>query len=320
MKWPKVSIVIVNYNGKSLLDTLLKSVSKLIYKNYEVIVVDNNSSDGSQEFVRKNYKKAKLVENNKNLGYSGINSAIKFCNGKYVLFLNNDMGLDKHSVSQLVNTITSGKDIVMAAPRLVNYYNKNFKSGGTWISRAFYNGHIKGNGKGTTKEIPYMGVGLIRKDFIDMFGYIFDPDYFIYGEDVDLGLRIRLAGKKAVFEPKSIMYHMHSATMQKSLKSFSAYLMERNLLTTFFKIFEVKNIALLLPYVLFARFVAMLRDLLALRIDIFFARLRAILWIMLNLNPIIKKRNEAQRFRKADDKYILKAFSENYLFKEKFIV
>ncbi|MBI2655705.1 glycosyltransferase family 2 protein [Candidatus Woesearchaeota archaeon] len=320
MKEPKVSIVIVNYNGKILVDALLKSISKLSYKNYETIVVDNSSTDGSREFVRKNYKKTKLVENKINLGYSGINSALKFCSGEYLLFLNNDMELDKNSLNELAKALNSDRDTAMAAPGLVNFYDKKLKSGGTWLSRAFYNGHAIGNDKDREKEIPYMGVGLIRKDFVDMFGYLFDPDYFIYGEDVDLGLRIRLCGKKTLFEPKSIMYHMHSVTMQKQSGSFSAYLMERNLLITFFKNLELKNIILLLPYVKLMRFIAIIRDILSLRPDLALARLKALFWVLFNLNKILKKRKETQKFRKADDNYVLKIFSEKYLFREKFIV
>ncbi len=320
MNQPKVSIVIVNYNGKSFLGILLKSISKLSYKNYEAIVVDNNSTDGSQEFIKKNYKKVKLVENKVNLGYSGINSAIKFCKGSYILFLNNDMELDKNSLTEIVKTIESDKDVVMVAPKLVNFYDKSLKSGGTWLSRAFYNGHIKGTGNENTKEIPYMGVGLIRKDFVDMFGYLFDPDYFIYGEDVDLGLRIRLTGKKVLFEPKSIIYHIHSATMQKQSKSFSTYLMERNLLITFFKNLELKNIVLFLPYIKLMRFVAIIKDILSLRLDLAFARLKALFWVLFNFNKILRKRGETQKFRKAGDDYVLKIFSEKYLFKEKFNV
>src|SRR3989344_4450982 len=270
MKEPKVSIVIVNYNGKNILDTILNSAFKLKYKNKEIIVLDNASTDGSQEFIHKTFRKSKLIENKTNLGYSGLNNAVKYCNGDYILFLNNDMELEKNSLNELVKAIQSDKDCVLAAPRLVNFYDKNIKSGGTWLSRAFYSGHIRGTGKEKTMEIPYMGVGLIRKDFVDMFGYLFDPDYFIYGEDVDLGLRIRLCGKKTLFEPKSIMYHMHSVTMQKQSKSFSAYLMERNLLITFFKNLELKNIVLLLPYVKLMRFIAIIKDIFSLRLDLAF--------------------------------------------------
>ena len=153
-----------------------------------------------------------------------------------------------------------------------------------------------------------------------MFGYIFDPDYFVYGEDVDLGLRIRLTGKKVMFEPKSIIYHMHSVTMQKQRKSFSTYLMERNLIITFFKIFSLKNIILYLPYIKLMRFITIIKDILSLRLDLALARLKALLWVLINFNKILKKRNKTQKFRKAGDEYILKVFSEKYIFKTKFNV
>ena len=315
-----VSIVIVNYNGKDLLRALLKSISGSSYRNYEIIIVDNNSTDGSREFIKKNYKNVKLIENKKNLGYSGINSALKYCKGTYILFLNNDMELDKDCIENLVKALKSNKDAVMTTPRLINFYNRNLKSNGTWVSRAFYNGHIKGDNKNHIKEIPYLGVGLIKKEFVEMFGYLFDPDYFIYAEDVDLGLRIRLIGKKTLFQPKAIIYHMHSVTMQKSKNSFATFLMERNLLTTFFKILSVKNIVLFLPYVFFARFVAIVRDISNFKFVIALSRLRTILWILINFNVIIRKRQQVQKFRTIDDSYILKVFSEKYLLKPKIII
>src|SRR3989338_8894872 len=318
MKKPLVSAVIVNYNGKSLLDVILKSIKKSTFKNYEIIVVDNNSDDGSPEFVKKEHKNVKLIQNKKNLGYSGINSALKYCKGKYILFLNNDMEIEKDCVSKLVKTIESDKNAVMAAPRLVNFYNKRLKSDGTWASRSFYSGHIKGNGRNIAKEIPYMGVGLIRKDFVDSYGYLFDPDYFIYAEDLDLGLRIRLNGKKILFNPDAVLYHMHAVTSQKSGNAFTTFLMERNSITTFFKIFSLHNIAFLFPYVFGMRIFAMLRDMASLDFSSAFARIKAILWVIFNSRTIYKKRKQTQKFRKAEDSYILKAFTEKYIFRKKF--
>ena len=311
---PKVSIVIVNYNGKNLLQPLLKSISKSAYRGYEIIIVDNNSADGSRELIKK-YKNIKLVENKKNLGYSGINSALKYCKGKYILFLNNDMELDRNCIGNLVSAVESRKNIAMAAPKLVNFYDKSLKSGGTWVSRAFYNGHIKGNGKKSKMEIPYLGVGLIRKNIVEDFGYLFDPDYFIYAEDLDLGLRLRLAGKKVLFEPNAIMLHMHAATARKSSKSFTTFLMERNLLTTFLKIFSPENIIIFTPYVLAMRLLAVFRDMITLDFPSAFARLKAVFWVAFNLNFILKKRKAAQGMRKADDRFILEVFSEKHLLK-----
>ena len=314
----EVSIVIVNYNGKDLLKVILKSIAKLNYKNYEVIIVDNNSSDKSREFIKKNYKNAKLISNKENLGYSGINSALKYCTGKYILFLNNDMEIDKGCVKELIKAIEKDDKIGMAAPRLVNYYNRKMKSNGTWVSRAFYNGHIC-SGK-ILKEIPYMGVGLIRKSIVDRFGYLFDKDYFIYAEDMDLGLRLRLLGYKTVFAPDAVLYHMHAITTKKSSSYKMTFLMERNLLITYLKILSLKHILLFLPYVLSMRLIAIVKDILLFKFRNAFSRIKAILWVIFNFNLINKKRKKLQKMRKADDSFVLKVFSEKNLFKKKAIV
>ena len=320
MNAQKVSIVIVNYNGKDLLQTLLKSISKSTYKNFEIIMVDNGSSDGSQEFIKKNHKKIRLVQNKKNLIYSGINSGLKFCRGKYILFLNNDMELDKNCIKNLVKTMESGEDAAMIAPKLVNFYNKKLISGGTWVSRAFYNGHIRGNGKNNLKEMPYLGVGLIKKDFVDMSGYLFDPDYLIYAEDLDLGLRIRLNGKKIIFDPNSTIYHMHNATMKNTKTYKATFLFERNSLITFFKVLSVKNILLLMPYVFLMRLVAILKDVITLKFMNSLARIYAILWVLFHFDLINKKRKQTQKLRKADDNFLFKVFSEKQLYKKKFVI
>jgi len=237
------------------------------------------------------------------------------CKGKYILFLNNDIKIDKYCIKELLEVIKKNNKIAMVVPRLINYYNKNLKSGGTWISRSFYNGHHTDNVK--IKEIPYLGVGLIRKDIAKKFGYIFDPDYFIYGEDVDLGLRLRLIGYTAIFVPNAILYHMHAMTTKSFDNAYTTFLLERNLITTFLKILSFKNIILFLPYVIFMRSIALFRDVVTFNFKNAFSRIKAFLWIILNFNSIYKKRKKLQKLRKVDDKFILKIFSEKYLFKKK---
>ena len=315
----EVSIVIVNYNGKHLLKTSVDSLNKAdLIEKCEIIIVDNNSQDGSVEFIKKNYKKIKVIQNRENLGYSGINSAIPFCKGKYILFLNNDIKMDRDCIKKLLEAIKNDDKTGMTAPRLINYYNKEMVSGGTWLSRSFYNGHFFGNNKSI--EIPYMGVGLIRKDIVKNIGYIFDPDYFIYGEDVDLGLSLRLMGYKVVFVPEAVIYHMHAMTTKSFEKGRTTFLMERNILTTFFKILSLKNVIIFLPYTLFMRLLALIKDIISLRFSNAFARIKAILWVIFNLSVIHKKRKKIQKLRTVDDKFLLKVFSEKYLFKKKAIV
>tara|TARA_Y100000310_G_scaffold230239_1_gene232669 strand:+ start:512 stop:1492 length:981 start_codon:yes stop_codon:yes gene_type:complete len=313
-----VSIIIVNYNGKKLLRTILESLKKSSFKSYETIILDNNSTDGSQQLVKKQYSSARLVANKKNLGYSGINSALTHCRGKYILFLNNDMEIDKNCIKELVEAIEQDSKIGIVAPRLINYYNKELKSNGTWVSRAFYNGHIC-SGK-VLKVIPYLGVGLIRKSIVDRFGYLFDKDYFIYAEDLDLGLRLRLLGYKAVFTPRAVLYHMHAITTKKSKSHKMTFLLERNLLITFFKVLSLKNILLFLPYVISMRIIALVKDILLFKFVNALSRVKAILWVIFNFNLINEKRKKLQKMRKADDKFILKVFSEKYLFKKRVLI
>lgn len=309
-----VSILIVNYNGKDVLKMLLESTNKMNFKGeVEVIVVDNNSTDGSQKFIKRNHRNIKLVQNKGNFGYCGINKGLIKCNGKYVFFTNNDAYLDRNCLSKLFEALEEDKTIGIASPKVVNYFNKNLKSCGTWVSRSFYNGHFKCS-KDSRKEIPYNGIAMIRKDIIDKFGYLFDESYFIYAEDLDLGLRARLLGYKVVHIPEAVLYHMHSITMSRSRKYKLTYAMERNLLTTFIKILSLKNIIIFLPYVVAMRIAAILKDVSTLKIADGAARVAAMASVIIKMPSILKKRSAIQRLREKNDSFLLEVFSEKYLF------
>lgn len=323
-KIPFVSVVMPTFNGLEILKVCLPSVLNQSYPkgSYEVIVVDNASEDGTVEYIRKKYPKIKIVQNKKNMGYVGINSALGLCMGKYVYFINNDITMNRDCIKNLIKVIEKDDSIAMAVHNTVNYYNKKLVSGGTWASRAMYCGHYPQAGKSNKPiEIPYMGGGLIRKSVIDKFGYLFDPDYFIYVEDLDLGLRIRLIGMKVMLVFDAMNFHMHALTMKKYSSSHrNAFLLERNTLMTFFKVFSIKTMLLLFPYILLMRAASVLRDLAAFRLKSAFARVKAVLWVIFNFGLIAGKRKVLQGLRAADDRYLLKVFTEKYLFKKQFIV
>lgn len=310
---PLVSAVIVNYNGMEVIGGAIKALDGQSYNPIEIIAVDNNSSDGSREFLKKNFKSVKLVQNKGNPGYSGINVALKHCKGKYIFFTNNDISLDKNCVKKLVECLENDNDAGIACPKVINYFDKTMASCGTWLSKSFYNGHFKCE-KDCKKEIPYMGIGLIRKEIAEKFGYIFDSGYFIYAEDVDLGMRARLLGYKTMHVPDAVLYHMHQYTMKKSSKCRITYLMERNLLTTFFKILSFKNIIIYLPYAIGMRIAAVLRDIFTLNIANAFARIAAMLAVLAKMPKGIEKRRAVQKLRKKDDDFLLEVFTEKYLF------
>jgi len=318
MKSPKVSVVFVNYNGKEMLLSAIASLKKSSFHDFETIVVDNASKDGSVVAVEKKFSSVKIIKNKENLGYTGINTAMKSCRGEYILFLNNDIEIEKDAIKNLVDVLDENSDAALAVPKLVNFYDRKIDSAGTWVSRSFYNGHFRSSSASKKiTEIPYMGIGLIRKEIITKFGYLFDPDYFIYAEDLDLGIRIRLLGMKTLYVPDSTVYHMHSQTMKSVANSRKTYLMERNLLSTFYKNMAFENLILFFPYVYAMRLATILRDIFTLKFSTAFARIRAIFSVFFMLGKIMEKRKKVQFLRKVSDSYILEAFSEKYLFSKK---
>ncbi|MBW2993355.1 glycosyltransferase family 2 protein [Candidatus Woesearchaeota archaeon] len=330
-----VSVAFLNYNGINILKKTIPHILRLkdgVCK--EIIIVDNNSNDRSCDYIRsllekkipnKLIKNIKLISNKKNLASGGMNSVLGNFKGDYLFISDNDIALDENCFPNLIKVIESDESIAAVAPTYVNYFNKNIiESTGNWISLSFYNGKIENKGKNADlilkslkiSKVPFCGVLLLDSKCVSSINYIFDPDFFLYGEDVDLCLRIWLSGKKVMYEPNAIAYHMESKTTEKNFhSSMLVYLRERNLITTFFKILGWKSIFLLSPYVFGMRFVAMIKDLSKLRFSNIPARLRAILWNLLNFKRTLKKRRNIQKNRKISDKELFKLFTEKFLFR-----
>lgn len=316
----KISVLTTNYNQKEVTAEWIDAVYKSTFKNIEIIFVDNASTDDSVAYLKKKYPKIKIVRNKSNLGYCGLNNGIPHCEGDFILFLNNDTILKKDAIQLLYSEIIKDKTIGFCALKMVNYYNRNLNEsgGGAWISRSFYVGNIQEEAKSVI-EIPFFGIGLVRKEALDKLPYFMDKDYFIYGEVVDFSLRLRLLGYRILFVPDAIVYHMHSKTTSDLPKLFRKdkiiYLIERNLLITFFKILELKNIFKFLPYVLVTRLITIIKDIITLHFLTAFARIRVPFWILINFSSIMKKRKEVQKIRKVPDKELLRLFTEKYLFR-----
>lgn len=313
----KVSFVILSHNDGEMAVNAVKSIKRLKTRHkFDVFIVDNGSKDNTPKLIKKNFKDVKVIELPKNIGTAAYDAAIKKSNSEYVYFTGCDIEVREDMLEKLVDFLDGNKDAMLAAPKYVNFYNrKKVDLAGTWLSRAFYSGTFKNNALGNKNaEIPYIGTGLIRASFVNKFGYLFDNDYFFYGEDVDLGLRIRLLGFRIYYIPDAIVYHRGSISRNIHKPSYLTFLMERNLLTTFFRILEIKNIFLLLPYVLSMRLIAVLRDLLQINFGNVLARLGAILWVIFNFGRIMKKRQKIQKIRKVGDKILFEFFTERHLF------
>ncbi|WP_129127964.1 glycosyltransferase family 2 protein [Geomonas oryzae] len=231
----RVSIIIVNWNGLIHLPECLDSLAAQTFRDFEVIVVDNGSSDGSVEYLM-GRPEVRLVALSENRGFAdGNNAALPFARGAYLVTLNNDTKAEPDWLEKLVSTAEAHPDAGMVGCRILSYQEpERVDSLGMAVC---LDGMSRGNSRGkrfaevapaAVPEIlfPSACVALYRRAMIDEIGF-FDGDFFAYCEDTDLGLRGRVAGWRAVLARDAVVYHKYSMTGG-ALSPFKLYLVERN--------------------------------------------------------------------------------------------
>ncbi len=255
-----ISVIIVNYNGLSHLRECLDSLRVQTLRDFEVVLVDNASSDGSVEFVKENYPEVKIIKNQRNLGYGGGNNAgIRESKGRYIALLNNDTKVDPQWLQKLFEAAEKDKKIGMCASKILNYYQPGIiDNTGLLIYR---DGIGRGRGRlekdagqyDSEEEVfsPSGCAGLYNKAMLDEIGLL-DEDFFLYVEDVDIGLRGRIAGWRCVYVPDALVYHKYSATTE-PYSPLKAYLVERNRIWVVIKCFPFDMI-LLSPFYTLLRY------------------------------------------------------------------
>ncbi len=239
-----VSVIIVNYNGAHLLKECLESLRGQTYKDFEIVLVDNASTDGSVSLVKDTYPEVTVIENRENLGYGGGNNAgIRQSHGKYVVLLNNDTKADPRWLEKLVVPVGKDNGVGMCASKIMDYYHPDIiDNTGLLI---YPDGVARGRGRlekdagqySREEEVlfPSGCAGLYRKDMLEEIG-LFDEDFFLYVDDVDIGFRARLAGWTCIYVPEAIVYHKYSATTE-PYSALKAYLVERNRIWVVMKCF-----------------------------------------------------------------------------------
>jgi GT2 family glycosyltransferase len=215
----KVSIVIVNYNGERYISNCLEAVFAQDYENTEVLVLDNHSSDRSVEIIRQ-YPKAKLILNPTNVGFGvGNNLAVKIATGDYIALLNPDTIVDKKWLSELVNALETGDDIGATGSKIFFRDTPYLDSAGS-----IYNQILVAWSRGVlekeeghydqVEEVPMVtACSMLFRSEILKKTHLFDPDFFMYMEEVDFCMRIRNLGYRIVYTPKSILRHFVSQSV-----------------------------------------------------------------------------------------------------------
>lgn len=249
MEYPKVSIIILNWNGWSDTIECLNSLSKIDYPNYEVVLVDNNSKDESVEKIlewiaeKKSVIPIYFIKNDENYGFAkGNNIAIKKVldkgDSEYILLLNNDTVVEKKFLNELVDVAKTDQKIGIVGPKILNY-KKNEEDietiqslGGVinlWTGNVsmICSGHK--NFQSTIKDVKYLrGAGiLIKKDVFKKIGLL-EEKYFAYFEETDFCFNTKKEQFLIKIVPNSIIWHKGMSSFNK-ISGFSLYLMTRNL-------------------------------------------------------------------------------------------
>jgi GT2 family glycosyltransferase len=255
---PLVTVIIPNYNGRGVLKTCLDSVKAQDYKRLEIIVVDNGSSDGSAEYVRRNFAQVSVIVNERNLGFAqAANQGVLQSQGEFVALLNNDTKADTSWITNLVKVIQTDGTIGSCASKQLSFYHPDvIDSAGIQLLRGGYPSNRGHNQKDERRfnaiEEVFGAPGasaFYRKAMLEGIG-LFDRDYFVYNEEFDLSFRARLSGWKCVYVPQAVVYHMGGRTRAGSDRKFLIFYMERNRIFTIVKNYPLAMLMYYFPYLL----------------------------------------------------------------------
>ncbi|MFZ1289664.1 MAG: glycosyltransferase family 2 protein [Melioribacteraceae bacterium] len=238
---PKINIIILNYNG--LNDTLecIVSLKKIDYENFEIIIVDNNSSGNDVDIIKEKFGDfvKKIIVSSENLGFSGGNNlGIKYAlenGGDFILLLNNDTIVEPDFLTILLDTFNKCKNAGVSAPQINYYNNKNIVwSVGGQISKIRGSGFAYSNVNENQIEKKIREVTfasgcclLIKKEVFEKIGML-DEKFFLYVEDTDFCFRTIKAGFKIIINPNSKIYHKVGNSTSMNLKQIPLYYETRN--------------------------------------------------------------------------------------------
>ncbi|HEY2787607.1 MAG TPA: glycosyltransferase family 2 protein [Fimbriiglobus sp.] len=234
MKESFASVLIVNFNGARHIARCLSGLEHQTLPRYrfEVVVVDNASKDGSADVVAKEFPWVRLVRSKKNLGFaSGNNLALSYARGPMIVLLNNDTVPDPYWLEELLREIDPGEPGVVASKLVFDANPREINSGGLTILRdgrgADAGFRRPDDGRFEAGGPVFAGCGAAVAVPVSPGKPVFDPCYFAYYEDLDLGWHNRLAGRPARLAARSVVRHIHGAAAGETSPLFT-YLVERN--------------------------------------------------------------------------------------------
>ena len=314
-----VSIIIPHHNNKKILHDCITSIHKSTYKNYEIIIVDNASTDSSIKEVKNQFSNLIIIHSKVNLGYAGgCTLGAKSSKGELLFFLNNDTIICKDTIELLVKKIVSDDSISSVQPKIKSLINKEYfdyagASGGfiDFLVFPFTRGRIfntiekdDAQYNDSVKIFWASGAGFITKKSI--FNYMdgFDQNLFSHMEEIDYHWKSYLAGYEVWVEPKAELFHLGGSTlsMQSAKKSYYNHRNSLILLLTNYSLSKsIFYFILRLPF----EIISSIKDFLTFRPLHCLYHYVAMIWIIFNMNILIQRRKKISQIKIIDCKSLI---------------
>ncbi len=310
---PKVSIIILNYNGKAFLRNCLNSILHNSPYDLEIIIVDNNSFDGSAKDCMRDFPSCRFILNENNVGVpEGLNIGIRNCTGDFTVLLNNDIIVTQGWLDHLFKAydlygqaLYQPKLLEMSRPDRINSAGNMINLFGFGFSRA--KGTLDTNQFSEIEEVSFAsGACLFCPTFILKEVGLLDSKFFGYHEDLDLGWRARMLGYKSYYVPNSIVYHHGSAQWQWSARKF--YLLERNRWIVLMTNYSSKTFFKLIPFLLF---IEILMWIFFAKKGMLGAKIRSYIELIRLAGYIRSRKKMISRIKKVPDDEIMNSFCYN---------
>jgi GT2 family glycosyltransferase len=245
MKNPLVTIIVLNWNGESLIRECLNSLKNTDYDNFEILVIDNASTDRSVDILNK-IDGIKVVKNSRNIGFAaGNNAGVKMARGDYIVTLNNDVIVEPAWLKDPIATLEGDNTVGIISCRQMDYFHRDTIDVLFYAPTRFLLMQCVGRGEQYGTKPAHSQKGLVlgasgaaaiyRKKMIEEIG-AFEESFFAYHEESDLYFRAFFAGWKCVYVPSAIVYHKRSASFN-TVKESLIYYHERNRIWFIYRFF-----------------------------------------------------------------------------------
>jgi GT2 family glycosyltransferase len=300
----KTSVIILNWNGTKWLDKCISSILNQDSEAFEVLLVDNGSKDDSVKHVRQRFSQVRIINLDRNYGFAeGNNRALRYARGEYLVFVNMDTEAENGWLENLVKVADEHSEYQILCSIQIPSQLKNRTRALNAFGHPMPNPH-ESRSAITESLFASGGCFLIRREWLDKLGYLFDPFYFCSAEDLELSLRTILLGGRIGYVRDSRLYHYVGGANFPSARM--SYFSMRNVLLTYYKLLDARCfIEIFCAQIIYVstRFFARKKQL-----PQVFAMIKGFFGFLSSFNGYIGFRKEFIRKKKRGDEYLFERF------------